>query len=152
MSELSKNTLALIEQLKDRDALGMRKYGVSLDRTDMTPLQWLQHLQEEMLDGAAYIEGLKQQFASLLANPSKSSNSANGPSSLEGSTIQGMEWEISMFQFGRWYIAAKDVAMHYLHQDGRWHTGVDWQTCDGYWPTESAARTFAEQVAAKEAK
>lgn len=45
-------------QLIDRAVHGEKKYGVTLDRTDLTPQQWAQHALEEMLDGAGYLASL----------------------------------------------------------------------------------------------
>jgi len=39
-----------------RSAEGFIKYGVGLDRTDLTTLDWLIHAQEEAMDLAAYLE------------------------------------------------------------------------------------------------
>lgn len=52
--EVSQTTQALIDMLVQRDQLGRAKYGVTLDREDLTHEQWLQHMAEEMLDGAGY--------------------------------------------------------------------------------------------------
>lgn len=52
---VSNTTARLIDMLRERDAVGMKKYGVSLDRTDLTLVDWLQHGAEEMLDGAGYM-------------------------------------------------------------------------------------------------
>lgn len=51
---VSKTTAALIEMLQQRDAHGLAKYGTTLDRTDLTLRDWLQHQAEELLDGAGY--------------------------------------------------------------------------------------------------
>lgn len=51
---ISDTTAQLIALLRQRDAAGLAKYGTTLDRTDLTPEQWLQHMAEEMLDGAGY--------------------------------------------------------------------------------------------------
>ena len=45
-----------------RSDVGLRKYGVTTERKDLTTEQWLTHLQEEMLDGAIYIEKLKEEL------------------------------------------------------------------------------------------
>lgn len=50
----SATTQALIRMLIERDERGRQKYGATLDRTDLTHEQWLQHMAEEMLDGAGY--------------------------------------------------------------------------------------------------
>lgn len=60
---MSKNTDALIERLKQREERGLSKYGCTLDRTDLSTLEWLQHAQDEALDLAAYLEGLKRLFS-----------------------------------------------------------------------------------------
>jgi hypothetical protein len=51
---------AVIEQFKQRSKIGIDKYGVTLDRNDLTRLEWLQHAQEEAMDMILYLEKLKQ--------------------------------------------------------------------------------------------
>jgi hypothetical protein len=51
---------SVIEQFKQRSNVGINKYGVTLDRTDLTRLEWLQHAQEEAMDLILYLEKLKQ--------------------------------------------------------------------------------------------
>lgn len=51
---------AVIKKLRERANRGGKKYGVTMDRTDLTELQWLQHAQDELLDGAVYLEKLIQ--------------------------------------------------------------------------------------------
>lgn len=53
-------TTELIDLLKSRDAAGQRKYGTTLDRTDLTPEQWAMHGIEELLDGAGYLVALRE--------------------------------------------------------------------------------------------
>lgn len=54
-----KNVTSVIDQLCAREHAGLIKYGTNTERTDLTTLEWLQHLQEELMDGAVYIERLK---------------------------------------------------------------------------------------------
>ena len=49
-----------IDQLIDRANVGKKKYGTDLDRTDLSTLEWLNNLQQELLDGANYIEKIKK--------------------------------------------------------------------------------------------
>lgn len=49
---------AVKRKLDERAARGLLKYGVDLTRTDLSEREWLVHLQEELLDGANYIERL----------------------------------------------------------------------------------------------
>ena len=51
---------SVIKQFKQRSEVGIKKYNTTLDRTDLTRLEWLQHLQEELFDASLYIEKLKQ--------------------------------------------------------------------------------------------
>jgi hypothetical protein len=46
------------EKLLQRSKVGLNKYGVGLDRTDLSTLDWLNHLQEELLDAVGYIQRL----------------------------------------------------------------------------------------------
>ena len=48
----------VIERIRQRADAGAVKYGTTLERKDLSFTQWLRHLQEELLDGAAYIEKL----------------------------------------------------------------------------------------------
>lgn len=48
----------VIAKIKQRSERGLSKYGVGLDRTDLTVQEWLQHAQDELLDGANYLEKL----------------------------------------------------------------------------------------------
>jgi hypothetical protein len=47
---------AVTRDIMKRATLGQLKYGTNLMRPDLTHRQWLQHLYEELLDGANYIK------------------------------------------------------------------------------------------------
>jgi hypothetical protein len=51
----------VIQKYSERSKLGLLKYGTTLERTDLTHLQWLQHLQEELMDATLYIERLMKE-------------------------------------------------------------------------------------------
>jgi hypothetical protein len=53
---------SVISSFIGRSRLGQLKYGTNLDRTDLTTAQWIQHAQEELMDGILYLEKLKQVF------------------------------------------------------------------------------------------
>jgi hypothetical protein len=53
---------SVIDQFKDRSNVGIKKYGVTLDRNDLTMLEWLIHLQQELMDATLYIEKLKSKL------------------------------------------------------------------------------------------
>lgn len=48
----------VINEIRKRRDVGRAKYGTSMERTDLTRLQWLQHAKEECLDQAIYLEKL----------------------------------------------------------------------------------------------
>jgi len=52
----------VIEQIRKRADVGEKKYGVTLEREDLSIIDWLQHLQEELMDAASYIEKLKEEY------------------------------------------------------------------------------------------
>ena len=59
---MDENVENVIKQLREREQRGLSKYGVNTERTDLSTLEWLQHLQEELMDGAVYIEKLKKEL------------------------------------------------------------------------------------------
>lgn len=56
----------ICEMVRKRAAIGLGKYGVTVDRADITLAQWVRHAQEEMLDGAQYLERVKQEHAEAI--------------------------------------------------------------------------------------
>jgi hypothetical protein len=59
---IDKNVEAVRRLLWQRMGAGYTKYGVNTERTDIDLLGWLQHLQEELLDAAVYVERLKDEL------------------------------------------------------------------------------------------
>ncbi|MDP7365869.1 MAG: hypothetical protein QGH83_01205 [Candidatus Pacebacteria bacterium] len=53
------NVENVCNSLREREKRGMSKYGVNTMREDLSPLEWLQHLQEELMDACVYVEKLK---------------------------------------------------------------------------------------------
>ena len=45
--------------LKVRSETGIRKYGTTLDRTDLSIKEWIDHAIEESLDHALYLQRIK---------------------------------------------------------------------------------------------
>ena len=54
---------SVIRSFQERSRAGQLKYGTTLDRTDLTPQQWAQHMQEELMDAILYLERLKREMA-----------------------------------------------------------------------------------------
>jgi len=51
---------SVIQQFIERSKMGKEKYGTDLDRTDLDTKDWIQHAQEELMDGILYLEKLKK--------------------------------------------------------------------------------------------
>tara|TARA_B110000908_G_C9987744_1_gene328351 strand:- start:327 stop:647 length:321 start_codon:yes stop_codon:yes gene_type:complete len=56
-----------VQQVKDkfeeRSQVGIKKYNTTLERDDLNFLDWLTHLQEELMDATLYVERLKTSYA-----------------------------------------------------------------------------------------
>jgi hypothetical protein len=57
---MSKIEDAVCAKIQQRAAVGLNKYGVTLERDDLSELDWLVHAQEEAMDLANYLEVLIQ--------------------------------------------------------------------------------------------
>ena len=53
---MSKIEERVIEKIRKRAEVGESKYGVTMERDDLSFIQWITHLQEELMDAAVYIE------------------------------------------------------------------------------------------------
>jgi len=51
---------SVISMFEQRAKIGQIKYGQTLDRNDLSFLQWIQHAQEELMDGILYLEKIKK--------------------------------------------------------------------------------------------
>ena len=49
----------VIESFKERSNVGIKKYGVTLDRSDLSFLEWINHSQQEGMDMILYLERMK---------------------------------------------------------------------------------------------
>jgi hypothetical protein len=46
----------VVQDLESREQRGLSKYGTTVDRTDLSEIEWLQHAYEEALDLAVYLK------------------------------------------------------------------------------------------------
>ena len=53
---------SVLDKFKQRSEEGIKKYGVTMDRKDLSGLEWLNHLQKELMDATLYIEKLKKEL------------------------------------------------------------------------------------------
>ena len=76
MSKVEKN---VVRKIRMRAAVGKSKYGVTMERNDLSFKEWIQHLQEELMDAVVYIE-------KLLGEGEKGQRDGR---SLQGSSLNG---------------------------------------------------------------
>ena len=51
---------SVINKFIERSQKGKEKYNTDLDRTDLKVNDWINHAQEELMDGILYLEKLKK--------------------------------------------------------------------------------------------
>jgi hypothetical protein len=51
---------SIIDQFVERATFGKQKYGVDLDREDLSVLEWIEHAKQEHMDAILYLEKLKK--------------------------------------------------------------------------------------------
>ena len=56
-------------KFEQRSQTGIKKYNTTLERTDLDLQEWLNHLQEELMDATLYIERLKAELKDRLDTP-----------------------------------------------------------------------------------
>lgn len=54
---------SVVNQFKERSEVGIKKYNTTLDRTDLSTLDWINHAQQEAMDFVLYLEKLKKEYA-----------------------------------------------------------------------------------------
>ena len=60
-------TEELVTRLRESDAAGLKEYGDTVDRTDLTAGEWAAHALAEMLDSAKYMEAMRRQAEAVMA-------------------------------------------------------------------------------------
>lgn len=54
--------LSVMAKFAERSETGLRKYGTTLDREDLTLDQWINHLLEELMDATLYLSRIKKEI------------------------------------------------------------------------------------------
>jgi hypothetical protein len=49
-------------KFEQRSQTGIKKYNTTLEREDLDVIEWLNHLQEELMDATLYVERLKAEI------------------------------------------------------------------------------------------
>jgi len=53
---------SILNKFVDRAEMGFNKYNNTLGRKDLSKVEWINHAQEELMDGILYLERLKQEL------------------------------------------------------------------------------------------
>jgi hypothetical protein len=65
LTNMEKHTDSIVEgviaKFQQRSEVGINKYGKTLDRTDLNYKDWLNHIQEELMDAILYCERLRKE-------------------------------------------------------------------------------------------
>lgn len=56
---------SVINQFKQRSEIGIKKYNTTLDRNDLSTLEWIEHAKQEAMDFILYLEKLKSEVTNL---------------------------------------------------------------------------------------
>jgi hypothetical protein len=56
--------LRVLSRFTERSQVGIAKYNTTLERTDLSTLEWLTHAQDEAMDFCLYLERLKDEYKS----------------------------------------------------------------------------------------
>ena len=59
-NELDSVVKSVMKKYIERSLIGKKKYGTTLDREDLTIVEWINHTQEELMDATLYLEKLKK--------------------------------------------------------------------------------------------
>jgi hypothetical protein len=54
--------MSVMTKFYERSQAGIKKYNTMLTRDDLNTLEWISHLQDELMDATLYLERLKQEF------------------------------------------------------------------------------------------
>lgn len=62
---MSKIEEQVISKIRARSEAGRKKYDTTMEREDLTLIEWLQHAQEEAMDLAVYLEKIIEQVSDV---------------------------------------------------------------------------------------
>jgi hypothetical protein len=72
---MSKILDEVIQDFRNREERGFKKYGVTMDRDDLLSHEWIQHMLEELMDAIIYLK--KIQSGTQRFTDSQEANSGN---------------------------------------------------------------------------
>jgi len=101
-SEIVKDSIveSVVKQFKERSEVGIAKYGTTMDRKDLSTLEWMIHFREELMDGLLYLERVikdtqKENIIDIMKSDEELGLYANTFSGTTSSTTNGTTGTIS---------------------------------------------------------
>jgi hypothetical protein len=64
---MSKIEDEVCEKIQQRAEVGLKKYGTTMEREDFSDLDWMIYLQEELMDGAVYLQRMINNYQDMEA-------------------------------------------------------------------------------------
>lgn len=68
---MSKIEDEVCEKIQQRAEVGLKKYGTTMEREDFSDLDWMIYLQEELMDGAVYLQRMINNYRDALSELEK---------------------------------------------------------------------------------
>tara|TARA_B100000214_G_C23832500_1_gene564868 strand:- start:643 stop:891 length:249 start_codon:yes stop_codon:yes gene_type:complete len=68
---MSKIEDEVCEKIQQRAEVGLKKYGTTMEREDFSDLDWMIYLQEELMDGAVYLQRMINNYRDALSQLEK---------------------------------------------------------------------------------
>ena len=68
---MSKIEDEVCEKIQQRAEVGLKKYGTTMEREDFSDLDWMIYLQEELMDGAVYVQRMINNYQDALSELEK---------------------------------------------------------------------------------
>ena len=64
-TDLPKDSIVeeIVAKFQERSRVGIKKYGTTLDRDDLTTVDWVNHIQEELMDAILYTQRLRKDLS-----------------------------------------------------------------------------------------
>lgn len=63
--QIDRIVLNVIKKFERRADEGLKKYGVTLERTDLNTLDWINEAQQEAMDFCLYLERLREDIENM---------------------------------------------------------------------------------------
>jgi len=65
----------------EREQTGLKKYGTTMDRNDLSLNEWIEHMKQELMDAILYLEKIKSIYDTQRPSDYQKADSGNDESS-----------------------------------------------------------------------